>query len=218
MMQREPVGELLDGLTRPACERIRDGVVLLPAFARDSAIVAAVREVQAEAPPRRMTTPGGLKMSVAMTSCGEAGWVTDHHGYRYAPINPETGRPWPAMPLVLRRLAAEAAMWAGFESFAPDSCLINLYEPGAKLSLHQDRNERDPSQPIVSVSLGLAATFLLGGHSRREPTRPIRLSHGDAIVFGGSARFVYHGVKPLKPGDHPILGACRINLTFRRAL
>jgi alkylated DNA repair protein (DNA oxidative demethylase) len=216
MMRAE--GDLLSALPRPAVERIRDGVALLPGFAADPAVVAAVRAVQSAAPPRRMTTPGGLVMSVAMTSCGTAGWVTDRHGYRYATEDPVTGRPWPAMPAVLRDLAVAAATQAGFDGFAPDSCLINLYEPGARLSLHQDRNERDMRQPIVSVSLGLPAVFVLGGDSRAAPVRPIAVAHGDVIVFGGPARLAFHGVKPLKTGAHPVLGPCRINLTFRRAL
>jgi DNA oxidative demethylase len=212
-----PDADLFDALPRAACERLREGVVLLPGLACDPAIVAAVRGVQAAAPPRHMTTPGGFRMSVAMTSCGEVGWVTERSGYRYAPKEPETGRPWPAMPKLLRDFAVDAAAGAGFAAFDPDSCLINLYEPGARLSLHQDRNERDPSQPVVSVSLGLPATFLLGGDTRGAPTRPVALTHGDVLVFGGPARFAFHGVKPLKDGFHPVLGACRINLTFRRA-
>jgi DNA oxidative demethylase len=212
-----PEGDLFAPL-RPAVERIADGAVLLRGFAADPAIVAAVRAVQDAAPPRRMVTPGGFTMSVAMTSCGAAGWVTDRHGYRYAAADPATGAPWPAMPAVLRACAGAAAAHAGFDGFAPDSCLINLYEPGARLSLHQDRNERDLGQPVVSISLGLPAIFLFGGDSRAAPTRPIALSHGDAFVFGGPARLAYHGVKPLKPGTHPVLGPCRINLTFRRAL
>jgi DNA oxidative demethylase len=212
-----PEGDLFAALRQPV-QHLRDGVVLLPGFAGDPEIVAAVREVQEAAPPRRMTTPGGLAMSVAMTSCGAAGWVTDRHGYRYAAKDPATGRPWPAMPDVLRDLAAAAAARAGFARFDPDSCLINLYEPGARLSLHQDRNERDMGQPIVSVSLGLPATFLFGGETRAAPARPIALAHGDVVVFGGPARLAYHGVRPLKPGSHPLLGASRINLTFRRAL
>jgi alkylated DNA repair protein (DNA oxidative demethylase) len=164
-----------------------------------------------------MTTPGGYTMSVAMTSCGALGWVTDRRGYRYDAVDPERDAPWPAMPPALRALAADAAAAAGFGGFAPDSCLINLYEPGARLSLHQDRNERDFAQPIVSVSLGLPATFLLGGLSRKDPAQAIPLAHGDVVVFGGKARLAYHGVKPLKPGAHPLLGSRRVNLTFRRA-
>lgn len=209
----------LDGelFAAPARQGLREGVVLLRGFATAPAVVDAVRAVQAEAPPRRMVTPGGYAMSVAMTSCGDLGWVTDRGGYRYDPLDPASGRRWPAMPASLRALATRAAATAGFAGFAPDSCLVNLYEPGARLSLHQDRNERDFAQPIVSVSLGLPAVFLLGGDRRTDPTQPVRLAHGDVLVFGGPARRVYHGVKPLKPGDHPVLGACRVNLTFRRA-
>jgi alkylated DNA repair protein (DNA oxidative demethylase) len=213
-----PDGDLFAALPRARRERIRDGAVLLQGFACDPALVAAVRAVQDAAPPRRMITPGGFTMSVAMTSCGAAGWVTDRHGYRYAAADPATGAPWPAMPDVLRDCAASAAACAGFDGFAPDSCLINLYAPGARLSLHQDRNERDLGQPVVSVSLGLPATFLFGGDSRAAPTRPVALAHGDVFVFGGPARLAYHGVRRLKPGSHPVLGPCRINLTFRRAL
>jgi alkylated DNA repair protein (DNA oxidative demethylase) len=201
----------------PPQERLRDGVTLLRGFADDPAIVAAVRAVQEAAPPRHMTTPGGYAMSVAMTSCGALGWVTDRKGYRYDPLDPATGRPWPAMPSALHTLAARAAAAGGFPGFAPDSCLINLYEPGARLSLHQDRNERDFAQPIVSVSLGLPAVFLLGGGKRADQTQPVALAHGDVLVFGGPARLAYHGVKPLKPGEHPALGPSRINLTFRKA-
>jgi alkylated DNA repair protein (DNA oxidative demethylase) len=201
----------------PPQERLRDGVTLLRGFADDPAIVAAVRAVQEAAPPRHMTTPGGYAMSVAMTSCGALGWVTDRKGYRYDPLDPATGRPWPAMPSALHTLGARAAAAGGFPGFAPDSCLINLYEPGARLSLHQDRNERDFAQPIVSVSLGLPAVFLLGGGKRADQTQPVALAHGDVLVFGGPARLAYHGVKPLKPGEHPALGPSRINLTFRKA-
>lgn len=201
----------------PAQECLREGATLLRGFADDPAIVAAVRAVQVAAPPRRMTTPGGYTMSVAMTSCGALGWVTDRKGYRYDPRDPATGGPWPAMPAALRALATRAAAAGGFPDFAPDSCLVNLYEPGARLSLHQDRNERDFAHPIVSVSLGVPAVFLLGGGKRTDPTQPVGLAHGDVLVFGGPARLAYHGVKPLKPGVHPALGASRINLTFRKA-
>jgi len=209
-----PEGELF---APPAQERLRDGVTLLRGFASDPAILTAVRAVQDAAPPRRMSTPGGYVMSVAMTSCGQLGWVTDRTGYRYDPVDPDTGKPWPAMPAVLRSLAERAAEAAGFGAFAPDSCLINRYEPGARLSLHQDRNERDFARPIVSVSLGLAAVFLFGGTKRTDPTQAVALSHADVLVFGGPARLAFHGVKPLKAGEHPLLGPCRINLTFRKA-
>lgn len=201
----------------PAEERLGEGVMLLRGFACDPAILAAARRVQQAAPPRRMTTPGGYSMSVAMTSCGALGWVTDRTGYRYDAIDPDSGKSWPTMPESLHGLATRAAAAAGFDGFAPDSCLINLYEPGARLSLHRDRNERDFAQPIVSVSLGLPAVFLLGGPARGDAARPIALAHGDVLVFGGPARLFHHGVKPLKAGEHPATGACRVNLTFRKA-
>jgi alkylated DNA repair protein (DNA oxidative demethylase) len=201
---------------------IAPGAILLAGFARsrDRALFEAVSEVVALAPLRRMSTPGGYRMSVAMTNCGALGWVTDRTGYRYDPCDPSTGGPWPRMPEAFFDLAAHAAARAGFEGFAPDACLINRYEPGARLSLHQDRNERDFGQPIVSVSLGLPATFLFGGERRSDRPRRLPLSHGDVVVWGGPARLRYHGVLPLKAledGSHPLLGRCRINLTLRKA-
>jgi alkylated DNA repair protein (DNA oxidative demethylase) len=163
-----------------------------------------------------MTTPGGHLMSVAMTNCGERGWITDHTGYRYDPIDPRTEAPWPAMPPVLRDLARGAAEQGGFQNFAPDACLVNRYEPGTRLSLHQDKDELDYSAPIVSVSLGLPATFLFGGMARADKPRRYRLVHGDVVVWGGPSRLAYHGVAPLAEGEHALLGRKRINLTFRR--
>lgn len=164
-----------------------------------------------------MQTPGGLAMSVASSNSGALGWVSDRRGYRYAPRDPDTDQPWPAMPPAWRAFAAEVAREAGHAGFAPDACLINRYEPGAKLSLHQDRDERDFSQPIVSVSLGLPAVFLWGGARRADRTRRVPLVHGDVVVWGGPSRRVYHGVLPVKDGEHPATGRARINLTFRRA-
>ena len=165
--------------------------------------------------PTRVT-PGGHTMSVAMTNCGRVGWVSDRTGYRYDPLDPDKGKPWPAMPPVFLDLAVRAAADAGFADYDPDACLINRYVAGAKLSLHQDRDEKDPWAPIVSVSLGLPATFLWGGKRRADPQRRLRLESGDVVVWGGPARFVYHGVAPLKDGEHPLTGATRINLTFRK--
>jgi DNA oxidative demethylase len=195
------------------------GAVVLGGFAIDAegAILTALREITVAAPFRHMVTPGGFRMSVAMTNCGASGWVTDRTGYRYDATDPESANHWPPMPKAFSRLAHDAAARAGFEKFAPDSCLINRYEPGARLSLHQDRNERDLSQPIVSVSLGLPAVFLFGGVSRSDRWMRVPLMHGDVVVWGGPARLRYHGVAPLKEGDHPVLGRQRINLTFRRA-
>jgi alkylated DNA repair protein (DNA oxidative demethylase) len=201
-------------------EPIAAGALVLRQFvgADDDALLAQMARVLAEAPWRRMVTPGGLTMSVAMTNCGTVGWVSDRSGYRYDPIDPASGRPWPAMPDAFASLARRAAAAAGYPSFEPDACLVNRYEPGTRLSLHQDRDERDFSAPIVSVSLGLPATFLFGGATRADRPQRIALSHGDVVVWGGVARLAFHGVAPLKDGQHPLLGRQRINLTFRKAL
>ncbi len=211
--------DLFDDLTTPADIPIDSGALLLPGFALADApaLLAAIHAVSATAPFRHMVTPGGFPMSVGTTSCGALGWITDRRGYRYASADPETNRPWPAMPPLLQRLAFDAAARAGFAGFAPDACLINRYAPGAKMALHQDKDERDFTQPIVSVSLGLPATFLWGGDARGDKARRIQLQHGDVFVWGGPARLRFHGIAPLKDGEHPATGACRINLTFRRA-
>jgi len=199
--------------------RLAQGAMWLGGFARpfEAPCVTALRRVVEVAPFRHMVTPGGHRMSVAITNCGAVGWVTDQSGYRYDSHDPQTGRRWPAMPDVFADLAAQAAARAGFDGFAPDACLINRYEPGARLSLHQDKNERDFSAPIVSVSLGLPAVFLLGGLRRADTPRRVPLAHGDVVVWGGPARLRYHGVLPLEAGHHLLMGGHRINLTFRRA-
>lgn len=204
----------------PVREAIGEGAVLLrgKALPLEDALLAALAEVVARAPFRRMTTPGGFVMSVAMTNCGAAGWVTDRKGYRYDRKDPESGEFWPAMPDSFLRLAAEAAGEAGYQDFVPDACLINRYEPGARLSLHQDKDERDFAHPIVSVSLGLPAVFQFGGLRRADPVVRYALRHGDVAVWGGASRLRYHGVVALKEGFHPKLGGVRVNLTFRRAL
>jgi alkylated DNA repair protein (DNA oxidative demethylase) len=201
-------------------ESIGERALVLRGFARDqrAALLAAVEEITAVAPFRNMITPGGFRMSVAMTNCGRAGWVTDRKGYRYDLVDPMTGRAWPPMPHSFRELAGEAAAAAGFAGFEPDACLINRYEPGTRLSLHRDENECDLTAPIVSVSLGLPAVFLFGGNSRGDRPRRIKLESGDVVVWGGPDRLVYHGVAPLADGDDPLTGNCRINLTFRKAL
>jgi len=203
----------------PGREEVLPGVVLLRrrTLAIDATLIAAAREVATVSPFRHMTTPGGFTMSVAMTNCGDWGWVTDRTGYRYDRLDPETGKPWPTMPQRFQHLATAAAAEAGFAGFTPDSCLINRYVPGARMSLHQDRNERDFSQPIVSVSLGLPAIFQFGGDRRSDRTLRIPVAHGDVIVWGGPARLRFHGILPLKTGSHPLLGAERVNLTFRKA-
>ena len=195
------------------------GAVLLHGFAiaDEVALLADVERVVAQAPLRHMVTPGGFRMSVAMTNCGALGWVTDKTGYRYDAVDPESGRKWPRMPDSFLWLAASAAAQAGFEAFVPDACLINRYEPGARLSLHQDKEERDFGAPIVSVSLGIPAVFLFGGTTRADKARRVPLTHGDVVVWGGPARLRYHGVMPLKEGYHPPVGGHRINLTLRKA-
>jgi DNA oxidative demethylase len=204
----------------PEREILAEGAVLLRGLAKtiEAELIAALRGVIAQAPFRHMVTPGGHRMSVAMTNCGGKGWVTDRSGYRYDANDPETARPWPAMPFVFRDLARRAAAQAGFDDFAPDACLVNRYAPDAKMSLHQDKDELDLSAPIVSVSLGLPSTFLFGGLSRKDKPLRTRLEHGDIAVWGGPARLAFHGVAPLKDGEHPLLGRQRINLTFRKVV
>ena len=182
-----------------------------------AALLAALETVQAGAPFRHLVTPGGKTMSVAMTNCGPLGWVSDRSGYRYAPVDPLSGQPWPAMPEAFKQLAAHAAAEAGYPAFVPDACLINRYLPDTRLSLHQDRDERDYGAPIVSVSLGIPAIFLFGGLARADKAERVYLQHGDVVVFGGADRLRYHGVLPLKAAEHPLLGSQRINLTFRKA-
>jgi len=198
--------------------RLAPGAMLLGGFALrfEAPCITALRRVVGVAPFRHIVTPGGHRMSVAMTNCGTSGWVTDRSGYRYDSHDPQTSRRWPAMPEVFADLATQAAARTGFDGFAPDACLINRYEPGARLSLHQDKNERDFSAPIVSVSLGLPAVFLFGGLRRADQPRRVPLAHGDVVVWGGPARLRYHGVLPLETGHHFLMGGYRINLTFRR--
>jgi DNA oxidative demethylase len=199
--------------------RLGPGAVVLTAFAQSCAaeLLAGIHDVCRRSPLRHMVTPGGWKMSVAMTNCGDAGWVTDQTGYRYDRIDPDTENTWPDMPPSFRAIATAAADEAGFARFAPDACLINQYSPGARLSLHQDRNELDLAAPIVSVSLGLPAVFLWGGRKRADRTVRVPLMHGDVAVWGGVDRLRFHGVRTLADGTHPLTGAVRYNLTFRKA-
>jgi alkylated DNA repair protein (DNA oxidative demethylase) len=207
-------------LPRAAAEPIAEGAVLLAGAAGEVApeLLSALHSVLAAAPWRHMVTPGGARMSVAMTNCGEVGWISDRRGYRYDGIDPDSGRPWPPMPELLRALAVRSAASAGFAGFEPDACLANCYAPGTRLSLHQDRNERDLLAPVVSVSLGLPAVFLFGGLRRTDPAQRIALRHGDVVVWGGRQRLAFHGVTPLADGEHALTGRCRINLTLRKAL
>lgn len=203
----------------PWAERLGPGTVLLHHFAAPAvdSLLADVGRIVEAAPLRHMLTPGGKPMSVAMMNCGALGWVSDRTGYRYTGVDPQSGLGWPPMPDSLAKLARAAAAHAGFPGFAPEACLINRYEAGTRLSLHQDRDERDWGAPIVSVSLGLPAVFLLGGTSRTDKPHHLTLTHGDVLVWGGPDRLRYHGVQPLQAGCHPVLGAQRLNLTFRKA-
>lgn len=203
----------------PASEPLAPGATLLRGLAVPVAalLMQDLQDLLCRAPWRHMVTPGGFRMSVAMSNCGDLGWVSDRSGYRYDAVDPETRRHWPAMPASFLGLAGLAAERAGFAGFEPDACLVNRYEPGARLTLHQDRNERDFSQPIVSVSLGLPAVFLFGGPRRSDRTARVPLLHGDVVVWGGPARLHHHGVLAIKDAEHVLTGACRINLTFRRA-
>jgi alkylated DNA repair protein (DNA oxidative demethylase) len=213
------VSDLLATLSTPEIVTPRDGITLLRRFADSAELFPLIEAIAAAAPFRQMVTPGGSRMSAAMTNCGRAGWVTDRSGYRYAGLDPVTELPWPAMPDAFRALARRAATEAGFPGFEPDACLMNRYEPGARLGLHQDRDERSYEHPVVSVSLGLPAVFLMKpGQARTGTTTRLRLEDGDVLAFGGLARLMHHGIAPLEPGEHPLYGACRINLTFRRAL
>jgi alkylated DNA repair protein (DNA oxidative demethylase) len=213
--------DLFDALEsdRQWTESLGDGAMVLRRFALplETALLEAVHEVAARSPWRQMVTPGGFRMSVAMTNCGRYGWVTDRRGYRYQETDPASGEPWPPMPPVFHELARNAAEQAGFPGFDPDACLVNRYQPGARMSLHQDRDERDLDAPIVSVSLGVPAVFLFGGLRRSERPQRVPLEHGDVVVWGGPARLRYHGVARLAQWCHPATGGCRYNLTLRRA-
>lgn len=201
----------------PWQEPLAEGAVILRRFAcaDAQALISQISALAAISPFRQMATPGGYTMSVAMTNCGEVGWTTDKHGYLYSPIDPLTSQPWPAMPDLFRTLSDSASAAAGYNGFSPDACLINRYAPGAKLSLHQDKDELNLQQPIVSVSLGVPAVFQFGGLKRNDPLKRVMLEHGDVVVWGGASRLFYHGILPLKPADHPATGEYRFNLTFR---
>ncbi len=208
-----------DGAREPWSEWLGSGTVLLHGFATTdaAAILADLARIIETSPFRHMVIVDGRPMSVAMTNCGALGWLSDTAGYRFSPFDPQSSHRWPPMPDSFSNLARAAAIQAGFSSFTPDACLINRYAVGARMSLHQDKDERDFRAPIVSVSLGLPAVFLLGGAKRTERAQRLALIHGDVLVWGGQDRLRYHGVQPLKAGCHPLLGDARINLTFRQA-
>jgi DNA oxidative demethylase len=210
--------DLFDNISEQAVH-IADGTIWLRGFAlhNEAQLLADLNLVLSQSALRHIVTPGGFTMSVAMTNCGRLGWVTDKNGYRYAALDPSTGEPWQPMPMSFLQLAKAAAFEVGFVDFVPDACLINQYKPAARMTLHQDKDERDFSQPIVSVSLGVTAVFLFGGFERADKTLRLTLNHGDVVVWGGASRLRYHGVMRLKTSHHPAFGDCRINLTFRKA-
>lgn len=214
-----PALDLFDGDDQGAPEALSEGAWILRGFAREPAaqILAEIAAIANAAAPRHLVVPGGKRMSVAMTNAGTLGWVSDTRGYRYEAADPLSGKPWPAMGSAMLSTARAAAASAGYADFAPDACLCNFYEPGARMSLHRDFDEGDLSAPIVSISLGLPATFLWGGLARGDRAQRTRLAHGDVVVWGGASRLVYHGVAPLADGEHPATGRIRYNLTFRKA-
>ncbi|MGH8190491.1 MAG: DNA oxidative demethylase AlkB [Rhodanobacteraceae bacterium] len=208
-----------DAPSADAREELAPGAWVLRGFALDLAgeLLDEVGRIVAVSPFRHLVTPGCKIMSVAMSNCGAVGWFSDRRGYRYTEYDPENGKPWPPMPAVFAKLARDAAHEAGFDGYAPDVCLINRYEIGTRLTLHRDHDERDRRAPIVSVSLGLPATFLFGGLARKDSQQRVPLVHGDVVVWGGPSRMRYHGVQPIQDGEHPSTGALRYNLTFRVA-
>lgn len=214
------MADLFDQLSDDNRERqeIADGAVCLPGFVLPDApeLLKALEVVVQQAPFRHLITPGGHTMSVAMTNCGRLGWVSDRKGYRYQELDPLSDKAWPDMPELFLQLAQKAAKEAGYQRFQPQACLINRYQPGSKMSLHQDKDENNKAAPIVSISLGVNATFLFGGLRREDPCRKLTLQHGDAVVWGGASRFCFHGVQTLKDNEHSLLGRQRINITFRQ--
>jgi alkylated DNA repair protein (DNA oxidative demethylase) len=216
----ELTGNLFDDVTdTPSREAIGGHAFVLRGFARSCVpdLLLAIAAIERVAPFRQMVTPGGLTMSVGLTNCGQLGWTTDRRGYRYSAVDPQTGQPWPPMPELFLRLARDAAQTAGFDGFVPDACLVNRYRPGTRLSLHQDKDERDFDAPVVSVSLGIPAVFQFGGHKRADRPLRIPLFHGDMVVWGGVDRLRFHGVLPLTEDHHPLLGDQRVSFTLRKA-
>jgi DNA oxidative demethylase len=210
------MGQLAMNSSDGAGLSLADGVFVFQRIANTALLRAEIARVVEAAPFRHMSVKGGKTMSAAMSNCGTLGWTSDASGYRYSATDPLTGKPWPTMPLAFKELAARCAALAGFANFMPDACLINRYDAKAQMGLHQDRDERDFSQPIVSVSIGADAEFFLGGLKRTDRTEKILLSDGDVLVWGGPARLRFHGVKTPRVGADPAI-AERLNLTLRKA-
>ena len=197
--------------------RLGDGITLLRGFADTAQLMPLIHDIARVAPFRHLVTPGGQTMSVAMTNCGPLGWVSDRSGYRYSARDPLSDKDWPSMPRAFEQLALNAAAVCGFPDFVPDACLINRYVAGARLTAHRDADEQNFAQPIVSVSMGLPASFAFYGLTRGGKGQTVALTDGDVLVWGGPSRLVYHAVRPIKPGKHPLTGEARYNLTFRHA-
>jgi DNA oxidative demethylase len=196
-----------------APQQLQDDFFLLKRFVESERLSQDIKHVINQAPLRKLTVPGGKTMSVAMTNCGSVGWISDALSYRYSPTDPTTNLAWPTMPSSFLEIAKKASSLVGFDHFTPDACLINQYSSGAGMGLHQDRDERDLSQPIVSVSIGDSCKFIVGGTQRKDPQRSFTLSDGDVLVWGGRSRLVFHGVRPMPRLD----GVLRFNLTLRKA-
>ncbi|MEX0300699.1 MAG: DNA oxidative demethylase AlkB [Kordiimonas sp.] len=209
--------DLFEGL-RPSVEHVAEGIVLFPQHVDTVPLLAEIDKIAKQSPFRHMQTPGGRRMSVAMTNCGRYGWTSGKSGYQYSSTDPLSGAQWPSLPASFQSLAHSAAAKAGFNDFIPDSCLINWYEPGTKLTPHQDRDEADMRWPIVSVSLGISAMFQFFGNERGGQAKNLLLQDGDVLVWGGRARLYYHGVKKLEKATDDRIGALRYNLTFRKAI
>ena len=202
----------------PEIEELFPGVFLFRSYVNEQDFMEAVISTTKKIPFRHMITPGGKKINVSGTSMGDCGWYSDRRGYRYERIDPITGNNWPKIPKNISSVVSNAAKKVGFGGFIPDSCFINCYKPGVALTAHIDQDEVDFSQPIVSVSLGVSAIFQIFGEKRNGKVINIPLHSGDLLIFGGTARKFYHGVKKLKDQTHPLTNNLRINLTFRRAL
>lgn len=210
-------GELLTTIA-PEMEELAPGIFLFQRYIDEEMVYKVVKSAEAEIPFRHMVTPGGKRINVAGISMGDCGWYSDRRGYRYEKTDPITGKKWPKIPDHISKITTDAAYKAGFPNFVPDSCFINKYEPGVRLTAHIDQDEVDFSMPIVSISIGVSAIFQVFGKKRGGKSLNIQLNSGDLLIFGGPARRTYHGVKKLEEQSHPLTGNIRYNLTFRKAL
>lgn len=202
---------------RPPIEEIYPDLFVLANFVDTNPLMVQVERITKVSPFRKMMTPNGHYTGVALTNCGDFGWTSDRNEYRYSSSDPLNNQPWLAIPESFKALAKNAAHVAGFKDFEPDACLINQYLIGTKLGSHQDKNEKDFSQPIVSVSIGLSAVFQIFGNQRAGQAINYRLYDGDVVVWGNSARLCYHGVRTLSAAELDPTCQQRINITFRKS-